>query len=249
MKDMITYIYEEGFQGLLSAIYEAFYAKERPEAIVSQRDHQATLHSVPVWVMINNEKADKVYKAIADKISKHALRYIYYAFLSDSREKGIRIYDYLKLGFKEGSKVDLYVADQRVKALHDLYAKVAIEKHRMHGLVRFQLLENGIYYARIEPDHDIAELLAPHFSKRLADQHWIIHDLAREKAVLYNQREWISTILTEKDLPPLKEEEHVVQEIWKKYFRHIAIAERKNQKVQRNFMPKRYWKHLTEIDE
>ncbi len=246
---MITYIYEEGFEGLLTAIYEAFYGKEKPEAIVSQREHEATLHCVPVWVMTNHKKADKVYSAIGKKISKNALRYIYYAYLSDSTQKGIRIYDYLKLGFKEGSKVDLFVADQRVRAVHDLYAKVAREKHRMHGLVRFQLLENGIYYARIEPDHDIAELLAPHFTKRLSDQHWIIHDLAREKAVLYNQHEWVSTILSETDIPPLKEEELLIQEIWKKYFKHIAISERKNHKLQRNFMPKRYWKHLTETQE
>jgi probable DNA metabolism protein len=36
------------------------------------------------------------------------------------------------------------------------------------------------------------------------------------------------------------------QDIWRTYIKKIAITERKNLVVQRNFMPKRFWKYLTE---
>ena len=36
------------------------------------------------------------------------------------------------------------------------------------------------------------------------------------------------------------------QEMWKTYFKQIAIRERTNLKCQQNFMPKRFWKYLTE---
>ncbi|MDR2407664.1 MAG: DUF4130 domain-containing protein, partial [Bacteroidales bacterium] len=36
------------------------------------------------------------------------------------------------------------------------------------------------------------------------------------------------------------------QELWKTFWRAVAIQERKNPKLQRQFMPKRYWKYLIE---
>jgi probable DNA metabolism protein len=37
------------------------------------------------------------------------------------------------------------------------------------------------------------------------------------------------------------------QDLWKKYFETIAIKERTNPRCQKNFMPVRYWKNLTEL--
>ena len=48
------------------------------------------------------------------------------------------------------------------------------------------------------------------------------------------------------DIPVESEEEKEYQTLWQKYFDHIAIKERKNSNCQRNFMPLRYRKHLTE---
>ena len=246
---MFLYIYEDTFQGLLSAIYDAFYAREIPENIISQKEYQPSLTASEVWVLADEKKSDKVYDAVYKKISSRALKNIYYAYLSNEKSKGMLIYYYLKFGFRKGKKTDYCFTEPEVKPIYDLSQKVSLEKHRMEGLLRFQLLENGIYYAHIEPDHDIIELLAPHFSRRLSDQYWIIHDLSRDKAVLYNKMEWVSTFLYEKDIPALQEEEIKIQNIWRSYFKHISVTERKNPRLQRNFMPKRYWKHLIEIDE
>ena len=41
-----------------------------------------------------------------------------------------------------------------------------------------------------------------------------------------------------------KEEEY--QKLWKTFFKRIAITERKNLKLQRQFIPARYWKYLPE---
>ncbi|HNX60154.1 MAG TPA: DUF4130 domain-containing protein, partial [Spirochaetota bacterium] len=34
--------------------------------------------------------------------------------------------------------------------------------------------------------------------------------------------------------------------MWRHYYREIAIPERTNPRCQKNFMPVRYWKYLTE---
>ena len=36
------------------------------------------------------------------------------------------------------------------------------------------------------------------------------------------------------------------QHLWQVFFKEIAIKERKNLKLQQNFMPKRFWKYHTE---
>ena len=46
----------------------------------------------------------------------------------------------------------------------------------------------------------------------------------------------------------LAEEERRFQLLWKNYFRALAIPERLNEKQQRRMMPRRYWKHLTEME-
>jgi len=38
----------------------------------------------------------------------------------------------------------------------------------------------------------------------------------------------------------------MVQMLWKKYFKSMAIEERKNLKLQQQNMPKKYWKYLVE---
>ena len=48
---------------------------------------------------------------------------------------------------------------------------------------------------------------------------------------------------------PVSDEEKEYRRLWKNYFDNIAIRERTNPRCQRNFMPVRYWKHLTEMTE
>ena len=40
--------------------------------------------------------------------------------------------------------------------------------------------------------------------------------------------------------------EIMTEEAWQAYFDHIAIAERENRALQRQFMPVKIWKNLTE---
>jgi probable DNA metabolism protein len=40
-----------------------------------------------------------------------------------------------------------------------------------------------------------------------------------------------------------------VQDLWKEYFKKIASPQRRNPALQARNMPKRYWKHLTEVQD
>lgn len=246
---MLHYIYDGSFSGLLTAIHEIYYRRQVPQQLLPRGTSDPQLFIRQDEIVTDENKAAKVYDAICAKISPQALRNTYYAYLAEHREAGIWIYEYLDLGWKLGSKVDLLLADERVHRIHRLGQKVRFERHRLLGLVRFQLLQRNIYYAAIEPDHNIVELLAPHFARRMADQNWVIHDLRRDLAAVYNQEEWFSTHFTLQHKLDLEKEEQHYQTLWKQYYDSIAISSRINPRLQKRFMPQRYWKHLIEKNE
>ncbi len=112
-----------------------------------------------------------------------------------------------------------------------------------------------------EPDHNVLPFLTAHFRKRLGDQEWMVHDLKRSIAALCREGRvgyarveapgWLLRSPSLRDAPDgfYAEEEERFQDLWKGFFRSIAIESRKNLKLQRQFMPKKYQKYLLEKEE
>jgi len=58
---MIYYIYDGSFEGILTAIYHAYYRRETPEKIVEEYDLQESLIINKVYIRTDIEKSNKVY--------------------------------------------------------------------------------------------------------------------------------------------------------------------------------------------
>lgn len=247
---MVSYIYDGSFEGLLTSIYDAYYNKEKPEEIIKQEEYTPSLISKPIYISNDPLKASKVSKGVKVKISPSSLKYIYYVYLSDIEGSGTLIYNYLKLGFKLGKDIDLHLHNNTVLKIHKIVKKVSFEYHRMLGFVRFKSVYNKFLYSPIEPDHNILALITPHFVQRLCNEDFIIHDLKREIAAVYNKAEWsIRTLSRENGINILDSKSELLYEnLWKDYFKNITIQDRINPKLQKRLMPKRYWNHLTEVD-
>ena len=243
---MLQYIYDGSFDGLLTSIYEAYYRREEIEDIVPRDSMEDNFLVQKIFISTDKEKSSRVYEAIENKISEEALRRVFYAYLSELPGHGVTILKYLQLGFKLGPQVDLNLSNDIVLKMDKINYKVAAEKHRMLGLIRFKELENGILYSSIEPDHNIVGLLAPHFTSRLMNENWAIHDIKRGIGVLYNKKEWVIKDIEISVSLMIKEEEEEYQDLWRAYFKSIAIQSRINPKLQKRNMPMRYWKHLVE---
>lgn len=242
---MIVYIYDDSFEGLLTAVHEAYYLKDKPDRIVSTDKYQQDLLAQSIIIETDPIKADKVYNSIIEKISKTALKYAYYVYISEIDEAATSVLDYLRLGWKLGPVVDQHLLEPRVMKVHKISQKVSRERHRLLGLVRFQQI-GEIYYSQIEPDYNVVGLIASHFAERMADQAWMIHDIKRNLAAVYNKKEWYLIEASKEELPPIEERETLYEDLWRTYYKHISIPERVNPKLQKRCMPVRYWKHLTE---
>lgn len=245
---MIHYIYDGTFEGLLTSIYEAYYRYENPDDIVPEGREEENFLIQRYRIETDAQKASKVYKSIEEKISEYALQRVFYVYLSDNPKSGIAILNYLSIGYKMGANVDRNLSNDAVLTMDRVYHKVATEKHRLVGLLRFKMLESGFFYSSVEPEHNIVGLLAPHFANRLSNENWIIHDLERNIAVLYNRDEWIIKDFILEDDIIIREDEEEYQDMWRAYYKHISIESRKNLRLKKNYMPMKYWKHLVEIN-
>lgn len=242
---MINYVYDSTFEGLLTGVHRAYYYRENPENIITYDEVQNNFLIENIYIKTDNEKFKSVYDAIDRKISSEVLRRVFYCYLSELPGSGKLILEYIRLGFKIGSNIDEHLANDIVRNIDNLYKKVSRERHRLLGLTRFKEIENGILYARVEPDHNVIALIMPHFARRMRSENFVIHDLKRNIAAIYDGNEWIIRDIDVKDIIMIKKEEEY-QTLWKTYFSAISIEGKTNPRLQKNNMPRRYWKHLIE---
>lgn len=242
----MIYIYDGTWNCFLTAVHHYYYDRQNVTNIESALSYYPNLIDEYREIATDTEKAKAVENAIRGKISHESLDNIIHCFFSEIAGREMWILNYIKLGFKIGSKIDSMLGTQTVLDVLIPARKVNSEAHLMLGILRFELLENNIYYAPIQPDHNIITFIAPHFKQRFADQNWVIHDIKRNLAALYNTKSMIISYMDLADIPDRHADELKFQSLWKNYFKHIAIKSRINPKLQKQFIPKRYWKQLTE---
>lgn len=126
----------------------------------------------------------------------------------------------------------------------------------MLQFVRFQHTKEGLYFCGIEPRYDVIPLVINHFKKRFTDQKWLLYDLKRNYGILHEKENVQEVVISNKEFSSitgqanetvLQEGEEFYQKLWQLYFKHINIQERKNLKLQRQHMPRRFWKYLPEM--
>lgn len=246
---MNVFVFDSSFEGLLTAIYEAYYSDIKPGAIYSSLVYENNLFDDIIKISTNMDKFQKVYNAIEEKISRESLRKIYYCYLSEAKESSNLIFSYIRMGFKIGKDIELHKNNDVVLRIDKLAKRVSLEKHRFTGFVRFKEVHN-ILYSTIAPDFNIIGLLGNHFKNRLTNEYFIINDTKRNIALVYNKEDYYLTSLDNKMKKSLENTSDTgdYSNLWKEYFKSTNIKERANSRLQRRSMPIRYWKNLTEIN-
>lgn len=245
---MLDYLYDGSFEGFLTCVHYHYYY-DKANNISDKSCYQPNLLFPAFEVVTDLEKTDTVYRAIENKISSFDLKRIYRVFRSSAENKELYLLNYIRFGFKQGSKVSLFHGSPYVSPVEKIDKNISNEIYRMIELLRFSVLEGNVLYAEYEPDHDITEFLADHFTDRYKYEAFIIHDKKRNKALVYFSGRWVITEFTKANIPRLSAAEEEYRALWKRYFESIAIEERTNPKCQRGRMPVRYWKHLTEMQQ
>jgi len=244
---MRTYLYDGSFEGFLTAVALAMETGG-PCAISNETAAEAGLFSEFVNSGADPRKAAAIRDLVEKRGSAESWHHTRYAFLSEVPGAETAILEYIKLLREKGQAADNMLADDRVKKVHGLAAGVGGEAHRFKGFIRFKELSDKTLYSRIEPDHNILPLVTSHFRARLGAFNWVIHDARRGKAALYFKGKLAYAPLTAARALEFDGKEEAVQALWRHFFKTIAIKERLNPGLQRQNVPLKYRRNITEFD-
>jgi len=141
--------------------------------------------------------------------------------------------------------------DSDVLAVLKEAAKVTYEIHRLTGLLRFSPDSGGVYIARCAPDNFILPALAEHFTLRFGETPWAIIDEKRGLCLRKSSGSEAVLVPFPSGLPEAAVEKSRTdpwEDLWRLYHKSINNESRKNLKLQRQLMPERYHKYLTELN-
>jgi probable DNA metabolism protein len=246
----MTYHYDGSFEGFLCAMAECQERQDiQPEFVRGGDGHGAGLFETHILEVVTVRAiALELRKKFISKTSQDAFATARYAF--HSQKGGIEqlVWRYLVLGLEIGGRMAAMLAVEPVYSINKIARHVSHEAHKFKGFVRFSEVEEGFLYAKIEPEADVLSLIAPHFVERVGDRPWMIHDLCRNQAAMYDLKSWrLIRDIELVGLPGFTDAEHEYAALWQRYFQRHAIAERHNPKLQQKHVPLRYRKHLTEF--
>ncbi len=250
----VQYRYDGTFPGLLTAVFQWFLRKEKIVSIVRPTG-QLDLFAQTVTIETSPSDAERVWNGIERVGGSITCNHIYHAFLSACDGVEMLILEYCQLLFAKKNPIYTDLGNIVVLQIHKLDRKVLRESHRVLMFVRFEQASDGTYFAPFDPKYDVLPLVINHFKERFMSQNWLIYDTRRDYGFHFNglsvDRVTISNPTFSMQSGKLFEsvsdsKDEQWQNLWATYFKSIAIKERENLLVQRNFMPKRFWKYLTE---
>ena len=251
---MIIFHYDKTFEGLLTAVFDAYNRKNFPDKLLEEDELKPLFVDESYTVLTQTDKASRVWKALEKKLQRTTRNMITHVWLSELPASDELIFRYIRKTFDSKQSIELNFADDDVLQMRNVAQKVDREKHRMIEYVRFQKAADDIFFAPVSPDHNCLPLTMEHFKDRFADQKWIIYDIKRNYGFYYDLKTVTEMTLDSTNLFPegkldeelMAKDEKLFQELWKGYFKSMTIKERINLKLQRQHLPKRYWKYLTE---
>lgn len=233
------------FDGSKDAFLTAFLLAFRDEhAMISSGNHQLALGQESVFVRADAEKARRC-EARLKELDAKCMRELDLLLRSGEEEAAQIAFNYFRLIASHGGPVRGMLADDAVAKAAECMRRVTFEAHRLKGFVRFLEGESGALYAPVSPDHDIVDLLLPHFRGRMPEIPFVLHDVRRGKAAVWDGAHAFLAPLERAEIV-LAADEEGWQALWKQYYRSVNIPSRRRLKQMKGYMPVRYWKFMPE---
>ncbi len=238
------FVYDGSFDGFLTAIFEAYRLKLPVRSFAAAARYSPNLFEERYSVETSPKEAERVWKRIVEQGGDFIGKMLFASFLSELPDVERQIWEYLqKLFSEEGKTFARNPISAEVMPLIRITNSVRRERDRLHGFLRFQKLEEELFFAGIEPEYHIIPLITPHFVRRFPQFSWIIWDIHRKKGVFFDRKTVEEITIDRFHLPRFEDD---FCKMWKSYYQSTCTQERKNLLLQRQMLPRRYWAQLPE---
>lgn len=243
----VMLVYDDTFEGFLTAVFESYAGKYRSCTIASRERCQPLLGVETLDIATDEKQAERVIAGIRRQMGQEGYEQVWTGFLSGNPRKEEVLLPYIRLGMKRGRVIHQMITDDRVIAQTKMTGLVGREAHLLIQFARFARMEGGVYYAAITPEHNCLSLIMPHFAQRFNVQPFVLHDKTHNLAGVFDRRQWVISSADGLTLPDCTADEKAWQKMWKAFYDTVAIRERYNPRCRMNHMPKKYWKNMVEM--
>ena len=243
---MIHLLYDTSFEGFLTAVFITFERRYSQVIITPEYRHTPTLSDEEERGYSDPTIAQRVLKKIKTIWGTEGVTIVLQAFLSEEIAIENHLLEAIRLmiQYPEANILENY-GHKAIAHIRKAAKSVGREVHRVKEFVRFEQV-GTLYFAKIVPQYDVLPLVILHFKARFSDQEWILFDPDRAYGFYYDLKEVISFTPADKNFGKTSQSSDNYEQLWKTYFQHINISERKNTRYQLRNMPKRYWQYLPE---
>lgn len=248
---MTLFIYDSSFEGLLTALFDAYSRKEFPERLVC-RDEPPPLFTDSLHEVVTDQaKAGRVWKAFRSHLPHRVCNMIRHVWLSEIAGIDERLMRYMRHIVDSGYRSYDDFTDRETIELRRIATEVAHEGERLRQFIRFSKAADGSYFAPVAPKYNALLLAVEYLCDRFADQTWLVYDISRRYGYYYDQGQ-ASEVTLEDDthllhgLPEGMKDtaEDSFEAMWREYLTSLTIKERLNPRLQRKNMPQRFWRFM-----
>ena len=248
----VAYLHDGTLEGLLSCVFLAFERHEHPDDIVAVDAYEPRLGQSSLVVETDFEHATRVRNGIERVVGKSAFVAIMRASTCDDYETGAIILAFIRYCMARPSHLKSEpvlneLANPVVGDLQRLVKHAVGEAENMRQFVRFSHLENGVWFARVNPNASVVPLVMGYFAARLNDQPFVIYDEAHSLAGIYDGRRWWLESGEAANIPASTEDDDFMCEAWQRFYDTLSIDARYNPELRCHFMPMRLWRNLPEM--
>lgn len=250
----VAYLHDGSLEGLLCCIFESYARKELPEDIVPEQAYQPRFEQSAFFVQTDFERARRVRRGIEREAGHRAFGTVMRASANDDPQTGIIIYRFVRYVMDRHSNRDKRrnvlndLANPLVSDLVSLERRVSNEEEKMRQFVRFSHLENGIWFARCNPNANVIPLVMRHFVERFNVQPFIIYDENHHLAGVYDGNDWSLVADKVVNMPSRTAEDAYIEKLWQRFYDSLSLEARYNPELRRHFMPVRLWQNLPEME-
>ncbi|WP_297214109.1 MULTISPECIES: TIGR03915 family putative DNA repair protein [Thermodesulfovibrio] len=243
---MQTIYYDGTLEGFLTLLYRYVHQQIPFDGIIikNSRLHSSELDLFSFQIYTEIETAKKYYKYLSSKLPKEIFRKIYLYYLCDSAKIEDALIRVLRQSYENPSI--WYTLDSDIVKLNNAERMFRREKHRWLGFLRFTELPDKVLFAKFEPKFNVLPKLWLHFVKRLPNEKIIIFDSLR-KLLFANSGKYRRLLWADGFEVDISSEIDSFINLWQRYFKDIAIPERLSYERQRNRLPLRFRRFLSEF--
>lgn len=244
-RTQVSYAYDGTFAGFLTCVDESFRYFEEPMAFCGPEEEKISLYPQRT-VETDRQRATELYRRIRAECSKEVQQLVSHAFLTCLPEKECAIWQFLTLAREMGPGVIYWLTDDRVNRVKKAVQYLHNEAHLLKGFTRFSDCR-GLLWGEISPNNRVLPLLRPHFCQRFNTETFLLYDHTHHEALVHQRGRWAIVPVDHMEFPQADAREEDYQKLWQRFYDTIAIEGRYNPNLRRNNVPKRYWKHMTEL--